>query len=227
MHHRSRPAALLILLACLALGPASLADDVVHFQNGTFMKVQGYTVEGDTIKVNLGPGASMSFPRNLVESIERAGRTVYPQTSSGPANVVVSGSAGGQVTSSQYLQRGTEQIPANARAALGLTPPSADATAPDKDGAPRPDRGSFQMNGNHGQIRAMGRRTAPIGEALIEKDPTAPPPQVARPRGFTSLAARSFPAAPQPEPQAAPADPAPAEPETPVEDPPAEEDGGN
>jgi hypothetical protein len=221
VHHRIRPAALFLLLACLALGPAILADDVVHFQNGTFMKVQGYTVEGDTIKVTLGPGASMSFPRNLVESIERAGRTVYPQASSAPANVVVSGSAGGQVTSSQYLQRGTEQIPANARAALGLTSPSADATAPDKDDAPRPDRTAFQLSGNHGQIRAMGRRSAPIGEALIEKDTTAPPPQVARPRAFSSLAPRTFPAAPQP-----PA-PAPAEPEAPVEDPATEEDGGN
>jgi hypothetical protein len=228
VHHRSRPAVPIILLACLALGPAILADDVVHFQNGTFMKVQSYTLEGDTIKVTLGPGASMSFPKNLVESIERAGRTVYPQAGSAPANVVVSGSAGGQVTSSQYLQRGVDQVPASARAALGMTSPSADTTTADKDEAARVDRTAFQL-GNHGQIRAMGRRAGVIGEGLINKDPTAPPPQqVGRPRGFSSLAPKSMATTPlPPEPEATPPEPAPADPGTPVEDPSAEEDGGN
>ncbi len=228
MHHRIRPAALTILLACLALGPAILADDVVHFQNGTFMKVQGYTLEGETIKVTLSPGATMSFPRNLVESIERAGRTIYPQGNSGPANVVVSGSAGGQVTSSQYLQRGTDQVPASARAALGMTSPNAEGTAPDKE-EPRVDRTAFQLNGNRGQIHALGRRAAPIGEALIDKDPTAPPPQVNRPRGFTSLAPKSMATTPLPPAPAAtpPPEPAPAETEPPQEEPAPEEDGGN
>lgn len=223
MHHRIRPAALTILLACLALGPAILADDVVHFQNGTFMKVQGYTVEGDTIKVTLSPGATMSFPKNLVESIERAGRTVYGGNT-GPANVVVSGSAGGQVTSSQYLQRGTDQVPASARAALGMTPPT-DKSEKDED--VRPDRTAFQLNGNHGQIRALGRRSAPIGEALIEKDPTAPNPQVSRPRGFTSLAPKSMATTPLPPELPPTAEPAPAEPDAPVEEPAPDEDGGN
>ena len=229
MHHRSRLPVLSILLACLAFGPAVLADDVVHFQNGTFMKVQGYTLEGDTIKVTLGPGATMSFPRNLVESIERAGRTVYPQASSGPANVVVSGSAGGQVTSSQYIQRGEDQVPARARAALGMTS-GGGGTAADKDeAAARPDPTSFQLSGNRAPLRALGRRSVPVGEALVNKDPTAPPPQIQRPHVFTTIAPKGMPTTPvAPGPEATPPpEPPPPEPEPPQEDPPAEDDGGN
>ena len=230
MHHRRRTPALLFVLACLGVGPAVLADDIVHFQNGTYMKVEGYTVEGDTIKVTLGPGASMSFPRNLVESIERAGRTVYPQVGSGPANVVVSGSAGGQVTSSQYIQRGEDQIPARARAALGMG--SGGGTAADKDeAAARPDPTSFQLSGNRAPLRAVGRRSGPIGEGLASKDPTAPPPEIQRPRVFPTIAPRGMSSSPTaPGPQATPPaepPPPPPEPEPPQEDPPAEDDGGN
>jgi hypothetical protein len=233
VRHRCLAASLTTLLACLILGPAVLADDIVHFQNGTFMKVQGYTLEGDTIKVTLSPGASMSFPKSLVESIERAGRTVYPQASSSPANVVVSGGAGGMVTSSNYIQRGEDQIPARHRARPEGGSGTGDAA--DKDAAAaHPDRAEYQLPGSHGQLRALGRRSAPIGESLVDKDPTAPPQQVLRPRSFSSLAPKGMPTQPvppstetTPTPQPPAAEPPPAEPEAPVEDPPAEDDGGN
>jgi len=238
VHHPRRSAAPLLILACLALGPAVLADDVVHFQNGTFMKVQGYTLEGETIKVSLGPGASMSFPKSLVESIERSGRTVYPQASSGPANVVVSGSAGGEVYSSQYIQRGEDQVPAAYRAMM-----KGEGTAAEKaktaDAAPRPDRTAYELSGNRGALRALGRRSGAVGEGLVPTSPNAPPPQVEHPREFPTLTPKGMgsptaapaapaPPAPAPPPETTPApEPPPPDPEPPADDPPAEDDGGN
>ena len=224
MRHLSRPATLIMSLACLALGPAVLADDVVHFQNGTFMKVQGYTVEGDTIKVSLGPGASMSFPKTLVESIERAGQTVY--SSSGPANVVVSGAAGG-AGSAPYLAS-SEQMSIHHRAAAEGG--SGEGDVADKDAAAsRADRTAFQVSPNRGQIRALGRRAGPLGEALVSKDPTAQPPNVQNPRGFTSISAKGAPEPGVIGPVATPPAevPSPVEAEPPQEEPAAEEDGGN
>jgi hypothetical protein len=209
----------LLGLVLLAAGSAAVADDVVHFANGTFMKVQSYVVDGDMIKVTLGPGATMSFPTTLVESIERSGRTVYPQTPAGPSNVVVSGGAGGQVSGGgQYVQSGEHQVPARHRpGAL-----SGENTIEDKEAVARRDQSQFQMSGGRTPLRALGRRSVPVGEALVDKDPTAPPPGVLRPRGFTSLAPRgaspTIPSESIPEP--APPEPPPAETE-PVDDPPA------
>jgi hypothetical protein len=206
----------LLGLVFLAAGSAAVADDVVHFANGTFMKVQSYVVDGDMIKVTLGPGATMSFPTTLVESIERSGRTVYPQTPGGPSNVVVSGGAGGQVSGGgQYIQSGEHQIPARHRpGAL-----SGENTVESKEAVARRDQTQYQMSGSRTPLRALGRRSMPVGEALVSTDPTAPPPDVQRPRGFTSLAPRgASPTIPTPEP--APPEPPPAEAE-PVDDPPA------
>jgi hypothetical protein len=215
----------MLALVGLAAVSAASADDVVHFANGTFMKVQGYTVEGDMVKVTLGPGATMSFPKTLVESIERAGRTVYPQTPAGTANVVVGGTAGGQVSNGPYVQRGEEQLPARRRAAAA--PPTTEAGSADsKDAASRQSLTDFQMAGRRGVLRAVGRQGT-IGEGLVEKDPHAPPPQVTRPRSFATLAPRgmsqatSVPTDPPPSP--APGDAAPPE-GVPVETP---DEGGD
>ena len=207
----------LLGLVFLAAGSAAVADDVVHFANGTFMKVQSYVVDGDMIKVTLGPGATMSFPTTLVESIERSGRTVYPQTPGGPSNVVVSG-AGGQVSGGgQYIQSGQTQIPARHRSAQ-----SGESTVEDKEAVARRDQTQYQMSGNRTPLRALGRRSMPVGEALVDKDPNAPPPAVPRPRGFSSLAPRGAwpPISSESIPEPAPPAPPPAETE-PVDDPPA------
>jgi cell division septation protein DedD len=186
--HRSRLAVLGLLL--LGAGPAVLAEDIVNFTNGTFLKVQSYTVEGDMIRVVLGPDASMSFPKTLVESVERAGRTIYPQGPTGPANVVTSAGVGGQVSGGgQFLQTGEHQVAARYRRGAA---PAAGAEGGEKDGAPPTDPRDVQLPGRRGTLRAVGRRQSPVGEALVEADPTAPPPAPIKPRIFTTIAPKSL-----------------------------------
>ena len=221
MIHRTRLA--LLGLVALAASSVAMADDIVHFANGTFMKVQGYTVEGDMVKVTLGPGATMSFPRTLVESIERSGRTIWPQASGSTANVVASGSGVGGMASGggQYIQSGADQVPSRHRAGATSGESGIDAKAAGE----RPDQAEYQMSGSRAPLRALGRRSAPIGEALVEKDSNAPPPGVARPRGFTSLAPRgisSSPTATPGTPAPEPTEPPPTDTEPPQEEPPAE-----
>lgn len=220
MTHRMR--FIVLGLVLLVAGPAVLADDIVHFTNGTFMKVQGYTVDGEMIKVVLGPNASMNFPKNLVEKIERAGRTVYPQGSSGPANVVAAGMAGGQVSGGgQYIQTGEHQVPARFR--KGAAPASTEgAEAVDKEAAARSNPNEYQMGGRRGMLRALGRREIPVGEALVEKDPAVPPAEAGKPRGFTSLAPRTI-GNPVPPPPPGDAPPEPPPPEAPGDG----DDGGS
>jgi hypothetical protein len=172
------------------------------------------------IKVVLGPNASMNFPKNLVEKIERAGRTVYPQGSSTPANVVAAGVVGGQASGGgQYIQTGEHQIPARFRKGAGDSS-GADQAEKDQEAAARPNPNDFPMGGRRG-IKAMGRRVIPAGEALVERDPSIPPPQVAKPHGFTSLAPRGSGNPPPPPP---PADDAPPPESAPTEPP---DDGGD
>jgi hypothetical protein len=81
------------------------------------------------------------------------------------------------------------------------------------------------MSGSRAPLRALGRRSAPIGEALVEKDPKAPPPGVARARSFTSLAPRGMSSTPVTSPTPAPeppTEPPPTDTEPPQEEPPAE-----
>lgn len=83
------------IATALLLGSALVAPiqaDVLHFTNGTFMSVEGHVVEGDMVQVRLKGGASMSFPKRLVERIEAGNQSIFPNRVT--TNVVESGSSG-------------------------------------------------------------------------------------------------------------------------------------
>ena len=60
-----------LLLVAIAAGPV-LAEEVIHFTNGTVMPIRSHKIEGDTIKVDLGDNGFMAFPKSVVEKIEEA-----------------------------------------------------------------------------------------------------------------------------------------------------------
>jgi hypothetical protein len=81
-----------ILFAVLAAAGPALADEVVHFTNGTVMPILLHEVDGDMIIVVLEGRAEMAFPLEQIERIEDAeGQVVRP--GSMPKNRVVSSGA--------------------------------------------------------------------------------------------------------------------------------------
>ncbi|HEX6852667.1 MAG TPA: hypothetical protein VF139_14825 [Candidatus Polarisedimenticolaceae bacterium] len=84
-----------VLAGIAALLPASVrADQVVYFTNGTSMEVRSHNVDGTMIRVDLGGGAVVGFPRAMVERIEDRGKSVYTNPSFSPSNQAVAGSSG-------------------------------------------------------------------------------------------------------------------------------------
>ena len=51
------------------------AEEVVRFQDGRYMKVEGHQVSGEVVKLNLANSSSMVLPLDRVDSI-RSGRVV-------------------------------------------------------------------------------------------------------------------------------------------------------
>lgn len=66
------------------------ADEIIYLANGSAMRAMSHEVRGATIRVVVGPNASISFPAHLVERIERSGVRVYPDLGPAAANRVAS-----------------------------------------------------------------------------------------------------------------------------------------
>jgi hypothetical protein len=56
---------------------AALADEIIHFENGTFLPIRSHTVKDGMVHVVLGSNASMAFPTSMIDRIERGGRLIY------------------------------------------------------------------------------------------------------------------------------------------------------
>ena len=115
------------IVAFLAAGTA-LADDIVHFTNGTSMAVRSHRVEKEMIHVDLGANASMAFPLAMVEKVERSGHAVFANPAFVPANQAVasaSTSASSPVAMQPPPVTGEGNVPAYSRSARrrqGLDP---------------------------------------------------------------------------------------------------------
>ena len=94
MHLGSKLAIILLILGLMATG-AVWADEVVHFNNGTYLPILSHTIEKGMVHVVLGTDASMAFPLNLVERIEAGGRDLplTPTRASAQTNRIVEGTA--------------------------------------------------------------------------------------------------------------------------------------
>ena len=69
------------------MGSAAWADEVIKFQNGTYMTIERHTVVGQMVLVVLGANSTMAFPRSMIQDIERGGVSVFKRRRSTP-NVV-------------------------------------------------------------------------------------------------------------------------------------------
>ena len=78
-----------VLVFALASAAPVLADEIVHFTNGTFMPIRSHTIEEGMVRVVLGAESEMAFPVGLVEKIDANGREIL--ISARPANVVEGG----------------------------------------------------------------------------------------------------------------------------------------
>jgi hypothetical protein len=65
-----------LALAVLLCGPV-LAEEVVHFSNGTTMAILDHTVEEGMIHVRLGADSRIAFPADSVDRITKAGKDVF------------------------------------------------------------------------------------------------------------------------------------------------------
>lgn len=152
-----------VLAGIAALVPsAARADQVVYFTNGTSMEVRGHTLEGAMIRVDLGGGAVVGFPRNLVERIEDRGRSVYTNPAFKPSNVAVAGSASTSradidTTAIAGVPPGARFRVAGPRPAGGIDPNNALVQAAYGEAgvpaAPRPET----VAGGNGRIKVRGR----------------------------------------------------------------------
>ena len=75
--------------ACLALATALAlsctlagAGEVVRFQDGRYLKVEGHQIHGDAVKLMMENRSTMILPRNRIESIRSGQVTVFPATDS-------------------------------------------------------------------------------------------------------------------------------------------------
>lgn len=64
-----------VVIVGVLVGPA-LAEEIVHFTNGTTMPVKSHTVVREMIHVDLGVNSYMAFPLYMVEKVTRAGEEV-------------------------------------------------------------------------------------------------------------------------------------------------------
>lgn len=119
-------AKIFVVLVVLSSG-AALADEIVHFTNGTSMPIRSHKIEKDMIHVTLGADAAIAFPMSMVERIEDSGRNVFANPAYVPANQAIAGTSGPSTPSSDSstIVTGQGNAPAytrSARRARGLDP---------------------------------------------------------------------------------------------------------
>lgn len=117
----------IVLLVAVFAAPIALADEVVYFTNGTFMRVLTHTVDGEMIRVTLEASASMAFPAHMVEKIESAGMRLYPLSATPQANQAFPGPPRVAAIDAPYPVTGEAQVPKRHR---NETPPVAKEADP-------------------------------------------------------------------------------------------------
>jgi len=75
----------LLLTVFLAAVPV-LADEILHFTNGTTMPVKAHTVVGEMIHIELGANSYLAFPLTQIEKVTRRGEAIDLVRSIGERN---------------------------------------------------------------------------------------------------------------------------------------------
>jgi hypothetical protein len=80
----------------LALGTAARADEIIKFNNGTYLTIKSHDLFEGMVRVQLASESSMSFPLSMVESIEKGGVTLFRPAVK--ANIVAGKAGAGTVS---------------------------------------------------------------------------------------------------------------------------------
>jgi len=84
------------LALALLLGGPAVAEEIVHFANGTTMVIMDHRVEEGMVHVRLGVDSSIAFPADSVDRITKAGKEVFDGSALEPGahkNKMVAGPA--------------------------------------------------------------------------------------------------------------------------------------
>jgi hypothetical protein len=96
----------------LVAASVASADEIVSFTNGAEMPVKSHTIEKDMVKLDLGPGSTISFPLNMVTKIAAAGQEVFVNPNYKPVNQAVAGSV-------NAMNGGSQPVPVESRMITG------------------------------------------------------------------------------------------------------------
>jgi hypothetical protein len=101
----ARKALISLAFAVVLVALPAVAEEIVHFTNGTTMVIESHELDGGTVRLNLGGDAFMEFPGAQIDKIETASGDVA--ISSGASNRIVPSNQGARVTGSRSpRQRG-------------------------------------------------------------------------------------------------------------------------
>jgi len=198
---------------------AALADEVIHFENGTFLPIRSHTVNDNMVHVVLGSNASMAFPTSMVDRIERGGRlvwdpsvTVANRAVEGPETPDVPGTV--RLDAAPEIFRAGTSVPASARRSASARRAAMMASDPVEllrmqqagidTGPQAPESDSVFPGAATEKLRRVsevrsfstpeGRNASPVVEDARQKYKTKPP----------RISAKPLPQEPLPEPPAEP-----------------------
>jgi hypothetical protein len=213
---RVRLTVVAVALFVLTTG-AALADEVIHFENGTFLPIRSHTVKDTMVHVVLGSNASMAFPTSMVDRIERGGRLVYDPSDTmanraveGPETPHVPGTV--RLDAAPAMYRAGTSVPATSRRSASARRAAMMASDPaellrmqqaaEDTGPQSPESDSVFPGAASEKLRRVsevrslsspeGRNASPVLEDARKKVKTKPPRLIAKP----------FPLEPLPDPPA-------------------------
>ena len=76
---RAKPVLMAALLSGVLHSPLALADEVVEFQDGRYLKVESHEVLDASMRLNVSGESYFIFPLSRVDRIERNGKEVFRQ----------------------------------------------------------------------------------------------------------------------------------------------------
>ena len=127
----SRPIVCAAVLIVLALaGPEVRADSLVLFKDGRYFEASSHEIHGEWMRLNVAARAYLIFPLDQVESIDRAGRRVYPAVAEPARPTVTSSSSGSPRPARAAALRASRSAPVPRRADLGIRGARAAAPSP-------------------------------------------------------------------------------------------------
>ncbi len=119
---------------CFISFSTAIADEIVHFANGTFLRVQRHEIKGEMVHVFLDANATMAFPVRLIDKIESGQSVVF-------------GAPQSQTQVNQVIARTPSPPPANPN---------------DPYSTPVVGNPAFAVRNDDGQSKGSDRMTAPV-----------------------------------------------------------------